>query len=78
MTLEAFQIDVLSIDQPVRNGSMGVVAIRTFYFALTYRVMGLPQQLGTNFLMARSADLELSCFCKVFGVFLMNAVAIAT
>jgi hypothetical protein len=43
MTLEAFQIDVLRLDQFICNGSMGIVAIRTFHFALPDGVMGLPQ-----------------------------------
>jgi len=78
MTLEAFQIDVLRLNQFICNGSMGIVAIRTFYFALPYGVMGLPQQLGTNFLMASVADLSLGGLCKVSGIFFMHTVAVGT
>jgi hypothetical protein len=78
MTLEAFQIDILSIDQLVGNGPVRVVAIRTFYFALPYGVMGLPHQLGTNFLMACGANLSLGGLGKVPGIFFMHTVAVGT
>lgn len=43
VTFKAFQVYVLCIDQAVCDGPMRVVAVRTFDFALPYRVTGLPQ-----------------------------------
>jgi hypothetical protein len=42
VTLKAFQVDILGIDQLVRDGSMGVVAVGTLHLAFPNRMMGLP------------------------------------
>ena len=42
VTLKAFQVDVLGIDQLVRDGSMGVVAVGTLHLAFPNGMMRLP------------------------------------
>jgi len=43
VTFKTFQVHVLRIDQSVRDGSMRVVAVGAFDFALPNRVTGLSQ-----------------------------------
>ena len=78
VTFKALQVHVLRIDQAVCDGPMRVVAVRALDFSFPYRVMGLPQQLGSDLLMARDTDFGLGGLCKVFGISLMNAVTIGT
>ena len=42
VALKAFQVDVLGIDQLVRDGSMGVVAVGARHFAFPNGMMRLP------------------------------------
>jgi hypothetical protein len=78
VALETLQVDVLGIHQFIGNCSVGIVAIGTFHFALTNRMMGLSQQAGSNCLMAFRADFGLGGLCKVLAVCLMNTVAMCT
>ena len=69
VTLKAFGVDILGIDQLVRVGSMGVVAAGTLHLAFPNRMMRLPQQQRCDFAMTLGADFGLGWFGQVFGIF---------
>jgi hypothetical protein len=76
VALKAFQVDVLGIDQLVRDGSMGVVAVGTLHLAFPNGMMGLPQQLWCDLAMTPRTNFGLSGFGQVFGIFLMDTMAV--
>ena len=76
VTFKAFQVDVLGIDQLIRDGSMTVVAIGALHFLFPNRMMGLSQQLRCNRPMTGDADFGLGGFGQVFGVLPVNTVTI--
>ena len=43
VAFKAFQVDVLGIDQLIRDGPVGIMAIRALHLTFAYRMMGLSQ-----------------------------------
>ena len=76
VTFETFQVDILGVDQLIRNRTVGVVAIRTLHFPFPYRMTRLSQQLGLYPFMTLGAHLRFTGLGEPFGVFQVRVVAI--
>ncbi len=76
VTFKAFQVDVLGVYQLIRDGPVGIMAIRALHLTFPYRMMGLSQQLRRHGSMTRDADFGLAGFGQVFGVLPVNIVTI--
>ncbi len=76
MALKTLQVDVLSIYQFIGNGSMGIVAIRTFDLPFPNRMMGLSLHLSPYPFMAWGTNLGLGGFCEILGMTSMNTVTV--
>ena len=60
MAFETFEVGVLCAYESIRDGPVGVVAIRTLHFPLPYGMVRLSQEFGFYPLMTLGAHLGLS------------------
>jgi hypothetical protein len=78
VAFKAFQVDVLGVYQLIRDGPVGIMAIRALDLAFAYRMMGLSQQLRCDRPMTVNTDFGLAGFSQIFGMLPVNIVAIGT
>ena len=62
MTFQAFQVDVLGIDELIRNGPVGIMAIPALDLPFPYWMAGSPKQLGPYRFVTLETHLDLSRF----------------
>jgi hypothetical protein len=78
VAFKAFHVDVLGVYQLIRDGPVGIMAIRALDLAFAYRMMRLSQQLRGDRPMTANTDVGLAGFSQVFGMLPVNIVAIGT
>jgi hypothetical protein len=62
MTFQAFQVDVLGVNELIRNGSVGVVAIPALDLLLPYGMAGSSEQLRSYGLVTLDTHFDFGGF----------------